>query len=119
MLRPAVLALGGLALLVSTPADAGPDGRAATTHKVALRDFHFSPVRTSAEPGDVIRFKWRGEYAHTVKFTKAPKHASKPRSCKLRVSGTCLREVAKRGLYRYKCTIHGDSYGMRGRIEVE
>jgi plastocyanin len=107
------LALAGLVLIAAVPA-------AADTRRVSVRDNFFSPVPRSAERGDTIRFRWVDEdNAHTVKFTKAPRGAAKPSSCKVRASGSCRRKVARAGVYRFICTIHVDSYGMRGSIKVE
>ncbi len=92
---------------------------AADTRRVTVEDFSFSPLTRTASVGDVVRFRWRGDYAHTVKFKKVPRGAATPKSCKLRVTGACKREVKKRGVYRFICTIHFESKGMQGRIEVD
>jgi plastocyanin len=113
MRRLAGLALAGLVLIAAVPATAD-------TRRVAVRDNFFSPVPRNADPGDVIRFRWVDrDNPHTVKFTKVPRGATKPSSCKVRTSGACERKVAKAGVYRFICTIHVDSDGMRGRIRVE
>jgi plastocyanin len=113
MARRAALVLAGLVLIAAAPA--APD-----TRPVKVKDNVFSPVPQSAGAGDVIRFKWTGENPHSVKFTKVPRGAEKPTSCKIRVEGTCKRTVEKVGVYRFKCTIHGDTEDrMRGRIVVD
>ena len=114
MPRRAALVLAGLVLIAAAP----PAGE---TRRVTVKDNAFSPVPRSAEKGDVIRFKWAGGVnPHSVKFTKVPRNAEKPRSCTIRVSGKCERRLEKAGTYNYKCTVHGDTADrMRGRIVVE
>lgn len=108
------VALAAAALsLIAAPATADTRG-------VKVKDNFFSPVPKTAAPGDTIRFKWSGENPHSVKFTKVPRGAGKPASCKIKVEGRCKRKLKKAGTYRYKCTIHGDAADrMRGRIVVD
>jgi len=110
--RASAIGLAVLGLAIAAPAVGGTRG-------VLVKDDSFSPRARTAAPGDVIRFKWRStENPHDVKFTRAPRGARKPRKCSLRTSGRCKRRVAKRGVYRYVCTIHLASDNMRGRIVV-
>ena len=106
-----VLLLTGLILAIAAPA-------LGETRGVAVRDNVFSPLKRTAAPGDVIRFRWSGENPHDVKFTRAPRGA-KPRTCGLKTSGACRRKVKKAGVYKYVCTIHLASDNMRGRIVVD
>lgn len=112
-MRRAALALAALVLIAAAPGD--PEVR-----KVAVKDNFFSPVPKTAAAGDTIRFKWSGENPHSVKFTRVPKGAEKPASCRIKVEGKCERKLRKAGTYRYKCTIHHDTADkMRGRIVVD
>ena len=105
------LLLAGLILAIAAPA-------LGDTRGVGVNDNSFSPLKRTAAPGDVIRFKWNGANPHDVKFRKAPRGA-KPRGCSLRSSGSCRRKVKKAGVYKYVCTIHLASDNMRGRIVVD
>ena len=66
--------------------------------------------------GDTVKFAWRGEDMHNVKFTKAPKGAKKPRKCGTRTNGSCKRKLKAAGTYKYVCTLHEP--GMKGKIRV-
>jgi plastocyanin len=92
----------------------------ATTRSVAVRDSFFSPATKTVKKNDIVRFSWaRADAPHNVKFTKVPRGAKKPRSCGTRSSGTCKRKLARRGTYRYVCTLHLASDNMRGKVVVK
>jgi len=92
----------------------------AKTRTVAVADNFFAPKSKTIRKNDTVKFSWvQFGTSHNVKFTKVPRGAKKPRSCGTRESGSCKRKFTKRGTYRYICTIHAASDGMRGKIVVK
>jgi plastocyanin len=111
-----VLSLAALAALGAL-GNALPAG--AATKNVEVRDFSFGPQKRTVAKGDRVRFEWTGFADHNVTFRRVPEGATKPRRCATREDGVCRRKFGRRGTYRYVCTIHVLSDGMRGRVVVE
>jgi plastocyanin len=90
----------------------------AATRAVSVRDDFFSPKRITISSGDRLKWTWREEGTHNVRFRKVPRGGSRSPGSTLKTSGTFSRKFRKRGTYRYVCTIHEDS-GMTGSVKVE
>lgn len=87
----------------------------ATTHKIKVSDFQFSPKITNAKVGDVILFIWVSG-THTTTSLKIPKNA-KPWDAPMTSTNTKYKYViTKAGTYNFDCTIH--SLSMTGKIKV-
>lgn len=84
----------------------------AKTRTVSVKDDFFSKKNIRANKGDTVRFVWRGDSPHNVRFARK---SGRPKNCGLRTSGSCRRTFKKTGLFKYVCTIHD---GMRGSVRV-
>jgi plastocyanin len=111
-------ALIGVALVQAVPAAGGEEGRSAATRSVSVRDDFFSPKRRTIDSGDRVRWVWREDNPHNVRFRRVPRGASKRPGSRTKTSGTFTRRFRTRGTYRYVCTIHEDA-GMTGSVKVE
>ena len=116
MLLPVCGALAALGLAHTALAAAGAHSSA--TKRVSLHDDFFSPKRITISSGDRVRWMWRGENDHNVRFRRVPRGVSTKPGSSTRFSGTFTRKFRKRGTYRYVCTIHQD-FGMTGSVKVE
>jgi plastocyanin len=83
--------------------------------RVLVKDNFFSPRSLTIEPGETVKWSWRGDNRHNVTFTKVPKGA-KRRSSRTKRNGGWLRSFHKQGQYRYVCTRFA---GMRGLVTVK
>ena len=88
------------------------------TRGVSVRDDFFSPKRLTVDAGDRVRWTWREEGDHNVRFRKVPRGVSRRPGSRTKTSGTFSRKLRRRGSYRYVCTIHED-LGMTGSVKVE
>ena len=107
-----IAACAAAAALIALPAGAA-------TETVTIDDYKFGPKKQTVTKGDRVRYEWAGDADHNVTFRKAPKGAKKPKKCGDRNSGSCRRKFRKVGTYRYVCTIHELSDGMKGRVVVK
>jgi plastocyanin len=107
-------ALIAAVLVAPTQLSAAPPADQAATKRVSVRDDRFSPKRMTVATRDRVRFTWRGDNPHDVKFRSVPRGASK-RGAGIKRSGSFTRSFTKRGTYRYVCTIHVAA-GMRGTV---
>ena len=82
---------------------------------MVVKDNFFSPRSLTIEPGETVKWSWRGDNRHNVVFTKVPEGASK-RSSKTRRQGGWMRSFHKEGQYKYVCTHFA---GMRGSVTVK
>jgi len=135
MTTKAKLVLSGsaaaLALAAIAPAAVGERATASNSKTVSvLNDFFattnqtLNPSKTTIEKGDSVTWKWGAESnPHNVKFTSYPdglKTADRPKSSSTKTSGSHKVYFSKRtGIYKYVCTVHEDSAGMRGKVVVE
>jgi plastocyanin len=110
--------LVAVGLLQAAAAAGGDDARSAQTRSVSVRDDFFSPKRRTISSGDSVRWVWREDNPHNVRFRKVPSGASKRPGSTTKSSGTFVRKFRRRGTYRYVCTIHEDA-GMTGSVKVE
>lgn len=110
-----MLALG---VAYGTPVAGGERGTAAKTRSVRVDDDFFRPKRIAVSSGDRVRWVWRGEVEHNVRFRRVPRGTSRRPSSKLMSRGSFSRKFRKRGRYTYVCTIHED-LGMTGSVKVE
>jgi plastocyanin len=111
----AVITLG---VAYGTPVAGGDGVTTAKTRSVTVDDDFFRPKRTTIDSGDRVRWTWRGQVEHNVRFRKVPRGASRRPGSRLISKGTFSRKFRKRGRYSYICTIHGD-LGMTGSVKVE
>jgi plastocyanin len=111
----AIAALGAVYL---APAAGGDGATAAKTRSVSVRDDFFSPKRLTVASGDRVRWVWRDEGSHNVRFRGVPRGASRRPGSSTKTSGSFGRTLRKRGRYSYVCTIHED-LGMTGSVKVE
>jgi plastocyanin len=113
----ASLAPVAAALTLALPASAGPmaEDTVRIDHRVAVRDNFFSPRSLTLDPGDAVKWTWKGDNRHNILFKKAPTGASK-KSAGARREGAWSRTFRKPGHYRYVCTLFA---GMRGSVTVE
>jgi plastocyanin len=101
------LALAGL----SASSTAGPLAEtSARAKRVLIGDNSFSPRKVRVRRGGRVTYLWRGKRRHDVYFYAAPEGA-RPRTCRLRRDGRCVRRFRKRGAYRFVCTRHGSMVG--------
>ena len=114
MRRASTILAAAAALVVVSALPAG-----AATRAVTVDDFKFAPKKRAVTKGDRVRFEWAGDADHNVTFRRVPKGARKPKRCRNRSTGSCRRRFGKVGTYRYVCTIHELSDGMRGRVVVK
>jgi plastocyanin len=82
---------------------------------VYVHDNFFDPRSLTAERGEAVLWRWRGENRHNVVFTKVPPEARR-KGADTRREGKWRRKFWRRGLYKYVCTIHA---GMKASILVE
>jgi plastocyanin len=108
-LAAAVLAAGATAVPAS--AAPAPSGEASATRTVQLRDSFFRPGSLSVRRGTRVRFVWAGRLPHNLIGPGAPRNYRTPR---VRHRTLTLR-YARKGTFRYVCTIHP---GMRATIRV-
>jgi plastocyanin len=113
-----MVAVAALAAACAAPAAGGDGATAAKTRSVSVRDDFFRAKRVTVESGDRVRWVWRDEGTHNVRFRKVPRGASRRPGSRLKDSGTFARTFRKRGRYSYVCTIHED-LGMTGSVKVE
>jgi plastocyanin len=112
------LATAVVGAMYVAPAVGGNDATSAKTKSVSVRDDFFRPKRVTVGSGDRVRWAWRDEGTHNVRFRKVPRGASRRPGSRLKDSGTFARTFRKRGGYSYVCTIHED-LGMTGSVKVE
>jgi plastocyanin len=79
---------------------------------VVLRDVSFRPARLAVRRGAIVAFAWRdGDIPHNV----TPVGRMRFRTLATRKVGTARVRFARRGTFRFVCTIHP---GMAGRVVV-
>ena len=101
-----------------SPALGGDDATASRTKSVSVDDDFFRPKRATIASGDRVRWVWRGEGDHNVRFRRVPRGVSRRPGSETTDRGTFSRKFRKRGRYSYVCTIHED-LGMTGSVKVE
>ena len=112
------LATGVVGAVYVAPAVGGDDATSARTKSVSVDDDFFRPKRATIVSGDRVRWVWRGEGDHNVRFRKVPRGVSRRPGAETDDKGTFSRKFRKRGRYSYVCTIHED-LGMTGSVKVE
>jgi plastocyanin len=107
------------AVLAIWPAAGGAGtARDAKAKRVSVKDFRFSPKNVHVSRGGRVTWIWRGQNDHNVRFTKVPSGASRPKGSPTETNGRITRKFTKRGTYRYVCTLHVSTDGMRGTVVV-
>ncbi len=108
----ALVALTGAAVLAA-PASAGAPTATAAARTVTLKDSFFSPRTVAIRRGGSVRFAWssRNRLPHNLVGPGAPPRVRTP---KARHRPVTIR-YARKGSYRYQCTIHP---GMTGSVRV-
>ena len=97
------------AAAIALPALALGGARAASTHSVSLRNLAFHPSTLNINHGESVKWVWRDEEEHNVTF-----HGFHSRT---QAHGSYTVRFARRGTFRYSCTIHANQ-GMRGKVVV-
>ena len=97
----------------------GGGGPSGIVHTVFVEDFVFNPVDISISEGDVVRWEWTGQVAHTS-TSDATTGADSWASGLLNTGDTYDSPVLSEGLHPYYCEPHGapGGVGMAGTIEV-
>lgn len=103
-----------VAVLLAVAAALWPAAGASGTagHKtVVIKDIDFTPSTVKVRKGQTVRWSWQdGPYTpHDVTFRKLRKHSP------TQTSGSYSLRFAKRGTFKYECTIH---LGMTGKVVV-
>jgi len=109
-------ALAVAALGATTLADASEEAGTAVAKKVKVGDYYFKGKTVTIAPGAAVKWVWRAEDTHNVRFKKVPKGAKKPKGCSLRSKGSCVRRLKAKGTYSYICSLHVPE--MRGKVRV-
>jgi plastocyanin len=111
----AIVTLAGAVACAAAPgvsADRPPRLRVGAT--VAVQDNYFDPRSVSdLEPGESVRWVWRGDNRHNLRFRKAGNVVK--RRVKARSNGFAFRAFATAGVYRYYCSLYD---GMEGTVTV-
>ena len=104
----AALSLGALGVAESGAQTAGAAAKANVVIK-GSSTYRFSPKTFKVRHGHRVTWRWNSNEPHNVTFHKLHKHS------KTGDSGSFKLRFAKRGTYRYECTIHG----FTGKIVVK
>jgi plastocyanin len=83
--------------------------------RVIVNDNYFEPRSTEVLERGVVRWKWRGENRHNIRFTKVPRGAPR-KGASTRSAGRWKRTFRRPGVYRYVCKVWS---GMRGTVTVQ
>jgi plastocyanin len=104
---------------VEATAAGGGGGPSGIVHTVFVEDFVFNPVDISISEGDVVRWEWTGQVAHTS-TSDATTGADSWASGLLNTGDTYDSPVLSEGVHPYYCEPHGapGGVGMAGTIEV-
>src|SRR6056297_2103572 len=104
---------------VEATAAGGGGGPSGIVHTVFVEDFVFNPVNISISEGDIVRWEWTGQVAHTS-TSDATTGADSWASGLLNTGATYESPVLSEGLHPYYCEPHGapGGVGMAGTIEV-
>lgn len=92
---------------------------ASTTHTIEVRDFEFFPKTISVIPGDMVRWIWVGDVAHTT--TSDATSGNDSWASALQGKGSTFETTIETvGTHRYYCEPHGDpgGQGMSGVINA-
>src|SRR6056297_1194779 len=104
---------------VEATAAGGGGGPSGIVHTVFVEDFVFNPVNISISEGDIVRWEWTGQVAHTS-TSDATSGADSWASGLLNTGATFDSPVLSEGSHPYYCEPHGapGGVGMAGTIEV-
>jgi plastocyanin len=125
----AAVALAGLAMGGSVgagmssaqypPPDTTPSPTPAPTPKpskstvvikgTSISNYRFSPRTLKIKHGQRVKWSWKSNAPHNVTFRKLHKHSKTVQHSTYRL------RFAKRGTYRYLCTVHG----FTGKVVVK
>ena len=87
---------------------------AAGTRTVTVKDYAFSPKRTTVARNTAVTFRWaKGSGDHDV----TSRGTRRFRSSKIKSRGVHRVRFTRAGTYDYVCTLH-DGRGMTGQIIV-
>jgi plastocyanin len=106
-MRKAVSVLAALAVAAGLGAAAVPALSAGNT--VSVSDDYFAAKTITVSRGSTVTWRWVGDDGHNV--------VGKGFRSKVKSSGTFKHRFAKRGTFRYTCTLHADD-GMAGKVIV-
>jgi plastocyanin len=88
--------------------------RAEVGEVIEVHDNYFDPRSLSIDRGDSVRWVWRGENRHNVRFVRTPRRAAR-KHIRARSEGGVTRTLNVPGRYRYICTFYE---GMQGLVTV-
>ncbi len=114
----ALLGAAAVGMLAQAAIATSGDAGVSKTRGVSVRDDFFSPKRATIRAGDRVKWTWREQGDHNVRFRRVPAGAGRKPGERTKSSGTFSRRFTRRGTYRYVCTIHED-LGMTGSVKVE
>lgn len=104
-----------LAAAVASPLDAAPASRTFHAH-----DDFFSPARLTVAPRTTLRWRAASDALepHDVQLVGAPAGVKRFSSRTLSTTTSFARRLVTPGLYRFRCSIHGDAMTMRVRVRA-
>ena len=106
------LALGAVAAALALTAVVAP-AHAGAKKTVAVRNNSFSPGTVNIKKGDAVVWKWtQGGIPHNV----TPTNGGRGSATSSRKGFTFAKTFAKKGTYRFQCTIHPSQ--MRITVKV-
>jgi plastocyanin len=116
-------AAGGAGGRARGPRRAGTGGSTATTNKISIQDFSFTPSTTTVAAGTTVTWTNNDAMVHDVTSTDGPDvgaaTTSTFASAKLAQGDTFSFTFAQPGTYYYECTIHASSAAMHGVVIVK
>jgi plastocyanin len=110
---PRTLLAGAACVAVLAGAATAAPAAAPATKQVALKRIAFTPATVTIKAGQRVRWVWQdGPYVpHNVRSVGRPRFQGSSR----KATGTHTVRFARRGTFRYVCTVHP---GMAGKVVV-
>jgi len=107
----------------ASPGAPAAAGSTATTNKISIQDFSFTPSTTTVAAGTTVTWTNNDAMVHDVTSTDGPDvgaaTTSTFASAKLAQGDTFSFTFAQPGTYYYECTIHASSAAMHGVVVVK
>ncbi len=93
----------------------GSCGSGGSATSVSVCDRFFAPIASPITPGATVTWTWRGAEGHNVTFEDGQGSSA------TQVSGMHSRTFSGAGTFRYRCTIHSNTFdaGMVGSVAVQ
>jgi plastocyanin len=96
--------------LVLAALSAGAPALGSGTRTVKVSDYKFTKKVLHVRRGTTVTWRWVGEDPHNVR--------GRGFHSRTQAKGTFRHRFSRPGTYRYVCTLHAKSFGMRGTIVV-